>query len=363
MMLQGHFMSHTLADYSERRAHLGEIHDVGDILFMIWFHLRGLTAPLFFTITGVVFVYLLLGGDKTQTFFQQKRVRKGIKRACTIILIGYFLQLNYQNIDYYLAGKVNQRFYGFHVLQSIGTGILVLLSFYGVFLLSKLKHFSLILMIGGASIFLATPFIESFGSVYLPRNAHPVIQNIIHGPNSFFPLFPWLGFVLFGGAIGAILREFQSVVREKSFPVKFILSYSGVIAVFLGGVYILEFFVSKDVNIGRIYYSCFRLLEVALFITILMYADRFSKGRESTFIKMGQNTLIIYVLHVMLLYGAVIGVGLTRWFGHALSFGWSIFGAVLFVLIFAVLIKYLEPINAFIDRIKRGIKAPFVKAD
>lgn len=361
-MLQGHFISRTLVDYSERASTLGTINSFGDLLFAIWFHLRGLTAPLFFTITGVVFVYLLLGGKNTESFFKQKRVRKGIKRALTIILIGYLLQTNFQNIDYYLAGKVNGRLFGFHVLQAIGTGILVLLMLYGLFLLSKMKRFSVILLIGAVSVFLATPFIESYGDTYLPSNFHPIFQNAIHGPNSFFPLFPWLGFVLSGGTIGAVLREFSSSVRTPSFPFKFFLGFSIVAGVFLGIVALVGLYSPDNINVGRTLYSVFRLSEVVLFITILMFAERYSKGRDSVFIKMGQNTLVIYVWHVIMLYGAIIGIGLTRWLKHELPFGVSVLGAILFVLIFAILVKYLDRINAFIDRIKSVIKSPFVRS-
>ncbi len=363
MMLQGHFISRTLVDYSERASSLGTVDSFGDIVFAVWFHIRGLTAPLFFTITGVVFVYLLLGGHNSGPFFKQKRVRKGIKRAMTIILIGYLLQTNFQNIDYYLAGKVNGRLFGFHVLQSIGTGILILLVFYGFFQLSKMKRFSIVLVVGAVSVFIATPFIESYGDTYLPAGLHPIFQNPIHGPNSFFPLFPWLGFVLSGGAIGAVLREYSSVVRNPSFPFKFFMGFGLVAGVLLGVVGILELFAPENVNVGRIFYSIFRLSEVVLFITVLMYAERFSKGRDSVFIKMGQNTLVIYVWHVILLYGTIIGIGLTRWLKHELTFGMSILGALAFVLIFALLVKYLDPINAFINRIKRAILSPFVRSN
>jgi len=360
MMLQGHFISRTLVDYSERASNLGTINSFGDVLFAMWFHLRGLTAPLFFTITGVVFVYLLLGGQKSEPFFKQKRVRKGIKRALTIILIGYFLQTNYQNLDYYLAGKVNGRIFGFHVLQSIGTGILTLLTLYGIYHLAKIKRFSIVLILGAIAVFVATPYIKAYGEVYIPKNAHPIIQNVINGPNSFFPLFPWLGYVLSGGAIGAILREFSASVRTRTFPIKFFLGFTVIAGILLGTVAFLGYVSPGSIKTGRIIYSVFRLSEVVLLITILMYAERFSKRRETIFIKMGQNTLIIYVLHVIMLYGAVIGIGLTRWFKHELSFGASVLGAIAFVLFFALLVKYLDHINAFFGRIKKAVLSPFV---
>ena len=51
MMLQGHFVDTMLA-YRYR--------DLENALYSTWFFMRGMTAPIFFTITGLVFTFLLL---------------------------------------------------------------------------------------------------------------------------------------------------------------------------------------------------------------------------------------------------------------------------------------------------------------
>ena len=53
MMLQGHFISLTLEDYTEKAAGISLNGTSGNLLFDAWFFLRGLTAPLFFFIVGV----------------------------------------------------------------------------------------------------------------------------------------------------------------------------------------------------------------------------------------------------------------------------------------------------------------------
>ena len=78
-MLQGHFISMTFKDYTVMRADLISNGTSGSILFDIWVRLRGLTAPLFFTITGVVFVFLLTR-PAAESYFKLPRVKKGIKR-------------------------------------------------------------------------------------------------------------------------------------------------------------------------------------------------------------------------------------------------------------------------------------------
>ena len=98
-MLQGHFISHTYEDYSFMVSELRANGTSGSLLFDYWVQLRKFTAPLFFTITGLVFAYLLTKND-AHSFWKKIRVKKGIRRAITIIIWGYVLQLNYQNISY-----------------------------------------------------------------------------------------------------------------------------------------------------------------------------------------------------------------------------------------------------------------------
>ena len=55
MMLQGHFIDTLLAV---------EYRDLNTIPFAIWSYFRGITAPTFFTISGLIFSYLLLKAKK-----------------------------------------------------------------------------------------------------------------------------------------------------------------------------------------------------------------------------------------------------------------------------------------------------------
>jgi len=139
MMLQGHFISMTLESYPHFMAEVRLNGHSGNIWFSIWGFFRGLTAPLFFTISGAVFTFLLhKEWQKNQgSFFQLVRTRKGVKRALSLLAIGYLLQINLKYLKYYLAGHFNPHFLGFHILQCIGVGLLLLLLFSA--LLHKIK--------------------------------------------------------------------------------------------------------------------------------------------------------------------------------------------------------------------------------
>jgi uncharacterized membrane protein len=84
LMLEGHFVDLTLAEEHRTR---------GVWLYETWHYIRGMTAPMFFTVTGLVFAYLLTGARESG-FWQVPRVRKGIRRAGELLFWGYLLQIN-----------------------------------------------------------------------------------------------------------------------------------------------------------------------------------------------------------------------------------------------------------------------------
>ena len=55
MMLQGHFIDTLLAN---------SYRDLNDPTFRLWSYFRGITAPTFFTISGLIFTYLLLNSKE-----------------------------------------------------------------------------------------------------------------------------------------------------------------------------------------------------------------------------------------------------------------------------------------------------------
>lgn len=76
MMLQGHFVS-GLLDTSTL--------DINNPVYRIWLYFRGITAPVFFTITGWVFMFLLQ--KNSVVGWHNPRLRKGLKRAIELVKI------------------------------------------------------------------------------------------------------------------------------------------------------------------------------------------------------------------------------------------------------------------------------------
>lgn len=343
-MLEGHFISLVFQDYHPMFDAIKEHGTSGNIFYDYWVELRRYTAPLFFTITGLVFAYLLTG-HKGESFWKQKRVSKGWRRGLQIIFWGYFLQFNWQYLFEYLENGLSDKFYLFHVLQCIGFGILILIFLYAIHHRFKQINFALILFIGGLLVFAFNPVFVAYGDNYVPAGAPLIIQNMIHGPDSVFPFFPWLGFILFGGCMGALIRQYSKHVKKLWFPLVFVaVGLAGIYTIKMVTVYMAHESPTHINFIGGLWLYG-PLKRVIIFLGILMYAEQFIKFRAKYFIAMGQNTLNIYIVHAIILYGCVFGYGIKDVYNKNLTFGQATIGALLFILFFGIMTHFQPQIK------------------
>ncbi len=347
LMLEGHFIEHTFKNFKPLIAQIKETGSSGYFFFDWWYFLKGFTAPLFFTVTGVVFVYLL-ARNKEAGFRRNPRVHKGFQRAFELLLWGYLLQLNLR----YIENTFNHEsiwFFAFHVLQSIGVGIIALLLIFGLYKLLKIGPLYLYYLLAGTIVFCFYPVVKALPSdLYVPAGAPQILQNMIHGPYSVFPFIPWLAFTMYGGMVGALTIRFQGHVAKFWYPTMYIslgilLNIFGrTIGLFLDDV--LEL-VNIDLNLVANSWLYGRLGQVFIALGVFMLIDKLFNFKAELFLKIGQNTLSIYILHVIVLYGGILGYGIKDVFDHNLS-GWqAVLGATLFIATFVFFIKYLDFFN------------------
>ncbi|MDG1148597.1 MAG: heparan-alpha-glucosaminide N-acetyltransferase domain-containing protein [Crocinitomicaceae bacterium] len=353
LMLEGHFIEHTFSNFKPMIKLIKEKGTSGYLFFDWWYFMKGFTAPLFFVVTGVVFVYLL-ARNKQAGFAKNPRVQKGFKRALELLFWGYMLQLNLR----YITNTFNHEhpwIYAFHVLQSIGVGIIFLLLIFGLYKLINKGPLYLYYFLAGTIIFCFYPSTKQVSDgIYFPVNAPQVIQNIVHGPRSVFAIIPWIAFTLYGGMVGALIIRFQDHVKKYWFSLTFIgvgvllNTFGRSIGLFLDDG--LEL-INIDLNLVQNAWLYGRMGQVFIALGVLMLVDRWINFKGELFLKIGQNTLPIYIIHVVILYGGIFGFGLNQFMKHSLSGVEAILGAALFIGLFVVFINYFE----FFDGIKKRV--------
>jgi hypothetical protein len=142
------------------------------------------------------------------------------------------------------------------------------------------------------------------------------------GTGSLFPFFPWAGYVIAGGILGAYLAKNPLVFKSSKFSLW--LLFAGIILIIASQVTAQFSAPGSVVNSATtsliIYRVGFVLLLNALVSFIALKVDTIPK----LVILIGRNTLLIYVVHLLILYGSAWNPGVYGYLAHSFM-GWQSF--------------------------------------
>lgn len=362
MMLEGHFTGAALGEEYQSNTYL---------LYSIWHNIHGLTSPLFFTVTGVIFVYLL-SADNSPNYFENQRVKKGYRRVLQLIFWGYFIQLNLWTIAKAIYYQTAPRFdwlYAFHVLQSIGVGILFLLIIYGIYKWLNVGKLYWYYLIGALILFFAYSLLKNYEDadklacpdlVNCARNYYPTwaprfIQNMFYGQYSDFSFVRFSGYTILGGMVGNIIRINEQNARKWWFGTAFIAVGLTLVFFIQSWFHAFDSFTEWIKLTQKGVYelnstSIIRFGQVLIVLGILMLIDSRFKVKAPLFLKLGQNTLPIYIVHVLILYGGIFGFGLKPLaFDENLPPYAAVAVSITAILFFILMVKYIEPLERYYD--------------
>lgn len=338
LMLEGHFVDVTLA---------AKWRVPGNIIYDFWLYVRGLAAPMFFTVTGVIFAYLL-SGVREPVFLEARRVRRGLLRALELFIWGYVLQVDLRLLPLLLRGELDAWFQAFHVLQCIATGLLVMIAIFGLLRRAGPRVIAAAHVIAGFLLFLLSVILANAHGP-LPHDAPAWLQNPLKGPNAPFPLAPWMGFALYGAAIGILARRHA----EKNAGSMSVLPFLGIGLLLKSGGWAMDRWLGgmllemlDNTVRPRVLPDAFhgRIGEILLVLGALVWIEKHCRPGAPWFQTIGRNTFPIYVSHVIILYGGIFGIGLNDWLENSLNPWQAALGAVLFCGFFAVCAQWVEPL-------------------
>jgi hypothetical protein len=353
MMLQGHFID-GLLDNAFR--------DNADAGYNLWKYFRGMTAPVFFTVSGFIFTYLLLRSPEKG--FSNPRVKKGIKRGLELLLIGYLLRTNLLGI---LHGKIYASFYLVDVLHCIGLSILGII---GVYLLVYTKArflFPTLLVSITLLLFLFEPHYQKWTYEFLPD----AFANYLSKANgSVFTIIPWFGYASFGAFISVLFTRYKNHKHLYATAISIAL-VTGLVLIFYSSNFFLAFSEISGIQLFEaIFYNNYlfiRLGDVCIAFAVFMLARQWLTN--STLLKIGQSTLSIYIIHFVILYGSFTGLGLYQYLNHSLTPTIAVIGAIIFMTVSSFTALVYEKHKAQIKgTIARALKftwsyaEPFLKA-
>jgi len=340
MMLQGHFVDGLLEN---------SFRDPDSLIFTVWRYFRGITAPVFFTVSGFIFTYLLI--RVPEKGFNNPRIKKGIKRGIQLLFIGYLLRLNLFGL---LMGELYPSFFLVDVLHIIGLSILGIIGLYLLTSKQKKYVFPLSLLIISCLLFSFEPIYSNWTFQILPD----ALANYFTRTNgSVFTIIPWFGYTAIGGFFSYLFTYYKN--SKSLYPAAIsIAALTGILLIFFSsdlfiavssitGIQLFEAIAANN-------YLFIRLGDVLIAFAVFMLLRQFITSR--TILKIGQNTLSIYVIHFVILYGSFTGLGLYRFFYQSLSPAILIPAAIAFMFACSFLALFYARNEA---HIKQGISAAF----
>ncbi|WP_297690583.1 heparan-alpha-glucosaminide N-acetyltransferase domain-containing protein [uncultured Eudoraea sp.] len=303
MMLQGHFVDGLLEN---------AFRDPDNLIFTIWKYFRGITAPVFFTVSGFIFTYLLI--RVPEKGFDNPRIKKGIKRGIQLLFIGYLLRLNIFGL---LKGELYSSFFLVDVLHIIGLSILGIIGLYLLTYKRKKYIFPLSLLIISCLLFSYEPVYSNWTFQLLPD----AMANYFTRTNgSVFTIIPWFGYTAIGGFFSYLFTQYKNY--KFLYPAAIsIAALAGTLLIFFSSNLFLAISSITGIQlfeaIATNNYLFIRLGDVLIAFAVFMLLRQFITSRMV--LRIGQNTLSIYVIHFIILYGSFTGLGLYRFFYQSLS--------------------------------------------
>jgi len=333
-MVQGHTINVLLAE-SSRNPELP--------VYAVWYFMRGMTAPIFMFTAGTVFTYLFCSIKKP--FNDNPRVKKGIKRGLLLITIGYLLRYPTATlIDFSHVSESSWKiFFAVDVLHLIGVSLLAVLFLLFISEKFKLNNY-FIFALTATFVFFCSPFIYNINWVaYMPK----LLAGYFYpATGSNFPFFPWAGYVIAGGVLGSYLAKHPRIFKTARFSL--MLALIGILFILVSVLsdFVFKYF-SLPIHISQASPGLimFRVGFVLLLNAVVSYIALRAERIPGFLITVGRNTLLIYIVHLLVLYGSAWNPGINKLWSKSFN-GWEAFGAAVVMLsLMTFMVFYLHKLK------------------
>jgi len=279
--------------------------------FDIWQFQRGLTSSLFLLLGG--FAFSIATSRRWASHLRwSPALLKRVRRFGLFVVLGYSLHLPGRRlVDLLHADPDGWRaFLAVDVLQLIGvTFILIQLL---VLVTRSRRAFMLTAMTLAAMAIIVTPVVWTIDWTALPPFAAAYLSP---ATGSQFPLFPWMGFILLGAGLGQLYARWGA--SNLSAFAQLALIAPGVALVAVASLLRLRYDVLFGSGPGGFVpvEMMTRIGACLIILAAFAHLSRRLNRLPHVFGAVAQESLLIYFVHLCIVYGSVWNTGLVQLFG------------------------------------------------
>ena len=307
------------------------------LVYDTWQFQRGLTSCLFLLLSGFAFSIATARHWTTQISLSAAQLKR-LRRFGLFVLLGYALRIPVTPLSRLATATPDEwrSLLAVDVLQLIGV------TFVGIQALVMLTRsrvlFTWTTLVLGVAIACATPFVWS--TTWTPPLPLWLSSYLTPASGSQFPLFPWAVYMLIGAGLGQIYAHWGALDLGRYANV--VLLVPGVVALILsralasvaGPLFGTGPFNFVPDNVLLRTGACFLLLGV------IAHASRLMTRLPHVFGAVAQETLLIYFVHLCIVYGSIWSPGLSYVYGMTRTPGQTVLIVLMIVASMTLLAWY-----------------------
>jgi uncharacterized membrane protein len=286
--------------------------------FRLYDAVRGFTAPLFLFVSG--FAFSVVASQRWNQYITfGAATRKRITRLLWLLALGYALHFPFFSLNKLLHNTRPEEYAMLFQVDILHCLVVTMLMLHGLVALARTQERFLRLLAGLCIAIVASgPFIwqVDLSPVFSPVMAPYFNQKV----PSIFPLFPFAGYLCAGAFTGLVYLRARAAGNETRF-LKALVGTALALGV-TGLVFdLLPVTVYPPHDFWRVSPSFFLIrLGVIGIVTAGFFSLRHVPERlAANLIVLGQGSLLIYAIHLLLVYGSAANDGLMQIIGQRLA--------------------------------------------
>lgn len=308
MMIQGHSIDALLHN---------SYYDNSSTLFNIWLFNRGLTAPIFLFGSGFAYVIATFRKMDAGATLPASVVIKRLRWIGVLFLIGALMHLPAGTVGdmFTLTSESWRRFFNVDVLRLMSV---TLLGLFGLFFLARTRERLFKSALGiGVGLILLSPFVDMVSwASFLPTG---IAAWMTTETGSWFPIFPFSGYLFMGAAAAALYMKWQESGRVHMLPKYYFYAASVLLVLFFIPRVIWGWQLPLADGASSPWLTFSRLGWVLMLWAAIGFLMRKVERIPEIIPIVGQHTLFIYVSHIVMLYGSAWMPGMRQTLGKTLE--------------------------------------------